>query len=156
MEGDLVADVRNPALKQPQPLQRIDRVHGALERQVGVEALEQLDRLVDDEAELLRSEPVHAGEEIAESFAARQRDLHAVVRGGDQVLQASAVGSRLLCHGCAPTVMQIVGAYCCASPPSRYCGGVILFLQLSAYKFYATNGYMSKEKCLFGSRPNVA
>ena len=66
VEGAFRCKLREPVPEQPQPLQRVDRMHGPLQGQMRVAALEHNDRLLDDERAFLRSERHHGGEEFVQ------------------------------------------------------------------------------------------
>ncbi|HEX3179735.1 MAG TPA: hypothetical protein VHR44_00510 [Beijerinckiaceae bacterium] len=58
MKCDLACELRQTALKETKALQRIDGVHGALQRQMYIETLEKPDRVLDQKRHFSRLKPI--------------------------------------------------------------------------------------------------
>src|SRR3981189_2722220 len=99
MERDLAGNLGKPVLQKPETLKRVNGMHRSLERQVHIKPFKQLDRLLDEKIKLLRCKLVDRREKIPKAFAAGEGRLDAIVRGGDEIVQASAVGRRDTGHG---------------------------------------------------------
>ena len=88
VEAGLAVELGEPVTEQAKALERLDRVHRALQRQVDVIAFEKEDGLVDEGELLVRAERACAGEEGLE----RRGALRGVAVG--QLCEDRGVGGR--------------------------------------------------------------